>query len=894
MAEALYRKYRPQVFGDVVGQEHIERTIRNAIEHDKVSHAYLFTGPRGTGKTTTARLLAKALMCEKGPTPEPDGTCQDCVDIANGVHPDVYELDAASRTGVDNVREEIIGRVQFAPTRGRYKVYIIDEVHMLSTAAFNALLKTLEEPPAHVVFILCTTDPQKVPETIHSRCQRFDFHRISNDDIVARLGAVCGEEGVEFDPEALELIAYRAEGGMRNALTSLEQLIAFGGDKVTLDTAERMLGSMDSDELSDLIEALATRDAAACFNLTSDLVEDGTDLAQYVRDLAEYVRDLYLMSLVGGDVSLGITKERRAAMQGQVKKFGPDRLSNLLCVLGDLSKELRTSTNPRLSFEIALTRMVRPESDLTLSALAQRVEQLERALAEGSFAAPTAVTMPAVTAPAAAAPASAAATGAMPAAPQASAQVASVPQAQVAQRVPRQAPQPGSDVSSAAMPVTAQPGASVPLRGRVQTAPVPKQGVAPVQPGTSRPAEVRPMTTSASAPASAVPVSGSPYSAPMATSASPAVAPVSAPASAAAPADVDVSNPANLQRLWRSVTTALRKENPARGVLFLNAKVSATDAGVVRVGFASENAFAFNAASKPEVVKLLAQTIEKVAGGSVPFELVMLDSAGTPSGMPRGGGAMASSSPRSGSVPSAGRPGGQPAGVQESSRASSAVAEAQAAAARARVVMQSARAKAQTLTQANVPARPQVAARPQGGSYGASPVTTPVSNPSQNTSSAPTWGTSAAAQSPARPRPSARPAGAPAQSAQATAVPGGYDDDVPLDVYDSFASEYDDAGYEDRSSIVPPSSQSYGQSAPATSSRQPQGMNAVPNAAQKATARPGATSCASSVPQARIPQAQAPKPAVSAEVPADAPGLDEMEQMFNDAFGSEIRFIDLD
>ena len=235
MSEALYRKYRPQIFEDVVGQEHIERTIKNAIEQDKVSHAYLFTGPRGTGKTTTARLLAKALLCEHGPTPEPDGTCDDCVMIANGEHPDVYELDAASRTGVENVREEIIGRVQFAPTRGRYKIYIIDEVHMLSTAAFNALLKTLEEPPSHVVFILATTDPQKVPETIHSRCQRFDFRRISQEALVSRLGAVCVSEGVEFEGEALDLIAHRAEGGMRNALTSLEQLIAFGEGKVTLE-----------------------------------------------------------------------------------------------------------------------------------------------------------------------------------------------------------------------------------------------------------------------------------------------------------------------------------------------------------------------------------------------------------------------------------------------------------------------------------------------------------------------------------------------------------------------------------------------------------------------------------------------------------------------------------
>ena len=242
MSEALYRKYRPQTFEDVVGQTHIERTLKNAIEQDKVGHAYMFCGPRGTGKTTTARLLAKALLCEKGPTPAPDGTCEQCLAIAEGNHPDVYELDAASRTGVDNVREEIIGRVQYAPTRGRYKVYIIDEVHMLSIAAFNALLKTLEEPPSHVVFIMCTTDPQKVPETIQSRCQRFDFHRLSNEEIIARLGAVCTAEDVQFEGDALDLVAHRAQGGMRDALTMLEQLIAFGDGNVTMEVANDDLG----------------------------------------------------------------------------------------------------------------------------------------------------------------------------------------------------------------------------------------------------------------------------------------------------------------------------------------------------------------------------------------------------------------------------------------------------------------------------------------------------------------------------------------------------------------------------------------------------------------------------------------------------------------------------
>ena len=459
MAEALYRKYRPQIFEDVVGQEHIERTIKNAIEQDKVSHAYLFTGPRGTGKTTTARLLAKALLCECGPTSEPDGTCDDCVMIANGEHPDVYELDAASRTGVENVREEIIGRVQFAPTRGRYKIYIIDEVHMLSTAAFNALLKTLEEPPSHVVFILATTDPQKVPETIHSRCQRFDFRRISAESIVSRLGAICVSEDVEFEGEALDLIAHRAEGGMRNALTSLEQLIAFGEGKVTMEVAERLLGSIDTNDLAEIVRAIGTRDVASCFRWTAEYVETGADLAQFVRDLAEHMRNMYVLSLAGADVALEVSETVRRELASELPLFGPDRLARLLGVLGDLSAELKTSTNPRLSFEIALTRMVRPDSDLTLEALAERIEALESghsAVAHVIGGGAAAVAAPQV----AAASASQVSVAPVPASPPASpaTQGAPMPASQ-----PSAAPAsaPGPDRASSAERAGAVPAASV-------------------------------------------------------------------------------------------------------------------------------------------------------------------------------------------------------------------------------------------------------------------------------------------------------------------------------------------------------------------------------------------------------------------------------------------------
>ena len=593
MAEALYRKYRPQIFEDVVGQEHIERTIKNAIEQDKVSHAYLFTGPRGTGKTTTARLLAKALLCEHGPTPEPDGTCDDCVMIANGEHPDVYELDAASRTGVENVREEIIGRVQFAPTRGRYKIYIIDEVHMLSTAAFNALLKTLEEPPSHVVFILATTDPQKVPETIHSRCQRFDFRRISAESIVSRLGAICVSEDVEFEGEALDLIAHRAEGGMRNALTSLEQLIAFGEGKVTMEVAERLLGSIDTNDLAEIVRAIGTRDVASCFRWTAEYVETGADLAQFVRDLAEHMRNMYVLSLAGADVALEVSETVRRELASELPLFGPDRLARLLGVLGDLSAELKTSTNPRLSFEIALTRMVRPDSDLTLEALAERIEALESghsAVAHvigGGAAAVAAPQVAAASAPqvsVAPAPASPPASPATQGAPMPASQPSAAP-----------ASAPGPDRASSAERAGAVPAAPVqPVAAPQVAAPSREAGGVPPQgaEGVSAPRPASPVTQS------------------------------QAP-SAAAPSDqlkASLQNPAALQRVWQAVLATLKKNKAAYGVLFLNTK-AVYDAGkdTLIIEFPAENSFAFKAVQKPDVQEAVSVALNQACGESLHF-----------------------------------------------------------------------------------------------------------------------------------------------------------------------------------------------------------------------------------------------------------------------------------
>lgn len=842
--EALYRKYRPSTFADVVGQEHIERTLKNAIEQDKVSHAYLFCGPRGTGKTTTARILAKALMCEKGPTIEPDGTCEECQAIAQGTHPDVYELDAASRTGVENVREEIISRVSYAPTRGAWKVYIIDEVHMLSTAAFNALLKTIEEPPSHVVFILCTTDPQKVPETILSRCQRFDFHRISIESIVARLGAVCAEEGVEFEAEALDLIAHRAEGGMRNALTSLEQLIAYCGGKATLEGAQNLLGSLDNADLSEIVEAIGRRDAAACFNWVAQYVETGADLAQFVHDLAEHVRTLYLMSMAGLDVELQISESMRTVMIGELKLFGQDRLSRMLVLLGDVGKELRVSSNPRLTFEIALTRMVRPESDLTLEALAERVEELERRLSMLGNA-----SSPAEVAPAA----SARVCGGAP-------QYAAVP-AQSTSHAPS-APVAASTGSSGQPAPSAQvPAALVAQDASGRNAAWPQGSVsAPVAPSAPQtPPAVASSVLQASAPTPAVQPAGSFSQAPE------TVQPRQA---AALTAQVDLSNPAAVQRLWHSVTASLRKVNPARGVLFMNAKVSAeADGQGIVVEFGKDSAFAFNAAQKAEVQELLAKTIQTVAGGTVPYRLALAGNS-------------------SSAAPVAAQPASAQSGMASQSNAVPPAAKnpyAAKAVAAVRAAQAAAKANQAPATQAaaKVNQAQGFQSAPQNATSYVAPSAPQQMEGGVASSSSPR------SQASSMPRRSAAVQQAPAATPSVSAVPEPYDDQVPLDVYGaSVSAEYDEDPYAQQYGSSPSQ-----QSSVSASSAQPS-SGSVPASAGSAQAV--APVAAASTKAGGVPDVAAPASAQAAA--PSAYGQDEAEQIksiLTQSFGEGIKFEEL-
>ena len=371
MAESLYTKYRPQVFSDVVGQSIVESALVNALSRGSVSHAYLFTGPRGTGKTTMARLLAKALLCDGATNGVPDGTCEQCKRVAQGTHPDVIELDAASRTGVDTTREDIIATINYAPVYGSYRIYIIDEVHMLSKSAFNALLKTLEEPPEHVIFILCTTEVQQIPETVISRCQRFDFKSIAVDDIEKRLAYVCECEQVRANPAALHMLAQRAKGGLRNALTMLEQAISFGNGAVDDACVHTLLGMSSNDYALTMIHALVVRDAPAAFQLVNKLEEEGVSLLGFVNDCAQLISDAFVNAASN-------TPQKNACYSKDFVQVGALQFGYMLSVWGDIACDMKKTVNEALTLKVGIAKLLVPAASKTSDALASRVEALEK------------------------------------------------------------------------------------------------------------------------------------------------------------------------------------------------------------------------------------------------------------------------------------------------------------------------------------------------------------------------------------------------------------------------------------------------------------------------------------------------------------------------------------
>lgn len=586
--ESLYRKYRPLTFDTVVGQQHIVSTLEHAITEGRLSHAYLFCGPRGTGKTTMARILAKALLCRNAEAARaegasgcmPDGTCEECELIAEGNHPDVYELDAASRTGVDNVREEIINSVNFAPVRGKYKIYIIDEVHMLTTAAFNALLKTLEEPPAHVIFVLCTTDPQKILETILSRCQRFDFHRIGNEDIEHRLSYVCEQEGFDYDDEALAIVARHAKGGMRDALSTLEQLSVFGNGAVHADDARSLLGEVSDQILGEFARAIAERDIAELYGLIRAQVEEGNDLLELTRDLVAHVRDVYVACVAGTRAELFEGgAEQAEALAAEAAAFGghpADRLARVLTVLDDAALEMRGASDVRLVLEIACTRLARPEADLTIEALAERVARLEAMVAN------------------AAVPASVAAA-------QAAAPATSVPAA-------AQQPTLISGARAAAPTASAAPAAASAHQGGM---PWDRGAAAPATQPASTPKPAAPASQPAPAPAPQPVAAPVPATAPAPKPQSNNAAQVAAVGTAETPA---VENAGELQRKWAEVVERVKARQASYAGLLLNARATADDGSKLTVSFPAGSTFAIKMLGRADTQSVVLPTVSAVFG----------------------------------------------------------------------------------------------------------------------------------------------------------------------------------------------------------------------------------------------------------------------------------------
>jgi len=355
--QVLARKYRPQRFDDVVGQEVVTRTLRNAIASGRIAHAFVFAGSRGCGKTTTARILARALNCIKGPTPDPCGECDACVEIAQGRDLDVLEIDAASHTGVDNIREVVIAGLAFPPARDRYKVFIIDEVHQLSTASFNALLKSIEEPPPHVVFMMATTELHKIPDTILSRSQVFEFRTISPKAISEQLRRIIAAENVEASDASLALIARAAEGSMRDAQSALDQVIAFAGRAIGVDDVSTVLGLVGRDLLMDVIDAVVAEDAPRAFALAERAVESGTDLRLVCRELSQLVRDMMMMSVDPARMS----EEELPADEGErlmslARQFSREDLMRAFDLLSTAEQDIRTVSHPRYYFEMVLLR----------------------------------------------------------------------------------------------------------------------------------------------------------------------------------------------------------------------------------------------------------------------------------------------------------------------------------------------------------------------------------------------------------------------------------------------------------------------------------------------------------------------------------------------------------
>lgn len=561
--ESLYTKYRPAVFQDVVGQTHVVSTLQNAVLEHKIGHAYLFCGPRGTGKTTMARLFAKALLCTSPQNGLPCGVCETCKNIAQGIHPDVFELDAASRTGVDNVREEIIDRVNYAPLKGAYKIYIIDEVHMLTASAFNALLKTLEEPPAHVVFILCTTEPHKILATILSRVMRFDFHRIKGDEMFAHLQKVCTLEHFSADDEALKLIVEHAQGGMRDALSSLEQISVFGKGVISKHLVEDMLGATSQTNLTALVQSLALRDTKRLFEEIASLCEQGKSIVQAACELAEYMRDVYLAkTLMEQHLTLDDYAElftcgvATSQLEADAQAFKNVRhIAYVLNVVVDMISHIKTAANPRLTFELYSCRMIHPVVTNSSPALIKRLEAVETQLAQLTSGSPQQSGLSAAHGPV-----------------QHTAHVQSASNTSVQQfRY-----QPLQQTAQQRVQQPMQQHAQQSIQQQAQQMPQ-QPAQPPIQAHTSRPTQQPSQAT-------------------------------------AEPLSQGTADKSQLQRMWKQVVDKLMEVNPSRGSLLTNAEIRSDDGVRLVIELPIGSSFATKMLAEPSISALVQSCVAPIFG----------------------------------------------------------------------------------------------------------------------------------------------------------------------------------------------------------------------------------------------------------------------------------------
>jgi DNA polymerase-3 subunit gamma/tau len=591
---SLYRRHRPRTFDDVVGQEHVVRTLRNAIEQDRVHHAYLFVGSRGTGKTSMAKILAASLNCINGPTVTPCGVCESCRSIADATSLDVIEMDAASNNSVDDIRD-LREKVAFAPVSGRHKVYILDEAHMLSTAAWNAFLKTLEEPPPHTIFVLATTEANKVLPTVVDRCHRFDFARPTQQQIAGVLRRVADAEGIEIPDEASALIARSATGSFRDALGTLEQLVSYSGASVALEDVLAVLGAADADLLFGAVDAVAAADARAGLLAAARLADSGRDVGRFFGDLEAHLRGLMIVQTLGAvPDELKVTAEQDARLAEQAQRVGGAAVLRLLDLVADALRAMKDGADPRTQLELALIKAARPEHDASVRALMARLERLE-----GRGGAPAPVHRPEVAATAAG-------------------RAATTQTADAT--VERDAARRSAADEAARLAATANPGEAAPQAAGAEAAPqavaAPRSAggeAAPQTATTPRAAGggAAPHAEAAAIVAASAEIDGGP--------AVTAVAVVEPGAQVAEPevrVGVELDLP-GVAELWPAVLADVQERSPMLHALMENARPSALDGGELTLSWAESAAFYKRKAEDPACREQIATAIRSVTGSSL-------------------------------------------------------------------------------------------------------------------------------------------------------------------------------------------------------------------------------------------------------------------------------------